>query len=84
MITFRAHCARGHDRVDYTDPAAFEAHMTGEHGAKKRRMGGHPYPAESGPVAPGWGPNGPLPAHPHRAPRGSESSSSPAPASSRP
>lgn len=34
-IAFRAHCARQHDRVDFTDPAAFESHMTTEHGKRK-------------------------------------------------
>lgn len=39
-ISFRAHCARDHDRQDFTDPAAFEQHMTGEHKARKLQPGG--------------------------------------------
>ena len=36
MISFTAHCARNHDRVDFTDPTEFERHMTTEH--KKRKL----------------------------------------------
>jgi len=35
MIRFTAHCARDHDRVDFTDPKAFEAHCTTVHKARK-------------------------------------------------
>lgn len=38
-ISFRAHCARDHDRQDFTDPAAFEQHMTTVHKARKLQPG---------------------------------------------
>ena len=40
MIRFSAHCARDHDRVDFTDPTAFEAHMLETHGRKPLVPGG--------------------------------------------
>ena len=39
-ISFTAHCGRNHDRIDFTDPAAFESHMAGEHGRKMSRATG--------------------------------------------
>ena len=37
VATFRAHCARGHDRIDFAGAEgakAFELHMKAEHGTK--------------------------------------------------
>ena len=59
MIRFTAHCAQGHDRIDFTEPGPFEDHMTTEHEARKRW---------AGMAAPGWGKRGILPPHPHKAP----------------
>jgi len=39
-LSFSAQCARGHERIEFTDRAAFEAHMIGEHKAKILRPGG--------------------------------------------
>lgn len=63
-LPFSAHCQRGHDRVDFTDRAAFEQHMTKTHKARKpaaRR--------DLGP-RPGGLPNKYL--RPNRAPKGTE------------
>ena len=63
-LPFSAHCQRGHDRVDFTDRAAFEQHMTKTHKARKpaarRDLGPRP---------------GGLPTkylRPNRAPKGTE------------
>lgn len=40
MKTFTAHCQKGHDRLEFTDPATFEAHVRGEHGARTVNGGG--------------------------------------------
>jgi hypothetical protein len=39
-LSFSAHCARGHERIEFTDRAAFEAHMIGVHKAKQIKPGG--------------------------------------------
>lgn len=70
-LSFRAHCERDHDRIDFTDPKAFEAHMTGEHGAKKRHPGtgqGATPSGKNGKPAPGWSGGKPAAPHPHKAP----------------
>jgi len=51
MIRFTAHCARDHDRVDFTDPKAFEAHCTTVHKARKIAGGG---PAWCSPKPHAW------------------------------
>jgi hypothetical protein len=33
-LTFTAHCAKGHDRVEFTDRVEFETHMRAEHKAR--------------------------------------------------
>lgn len=48
MISFTAHCARGHDRVEFTDPLEFERHMTGTHKARKPSYGMPDTPRQGG------------------------------------
>lgn len=38
-LSFAAHCQRDHDRIDFTDRAVFEAHMTKVHKARRPAMG---------------------------------------------
>lgn len=40
MSTFTGTCARGHDRVDFTDPDAWTEHFVTEHGRRPLRVGG--------------------------------------------
>lgn len=37
-LSFRAHCAKGHDRIDFTDPATFEEHMVKGHRTRRLSM----------------------------------------------
>ena len=53
LLTFSAHCAKGHDRIDFTDREAFEAHMTGEHKARRQYPGGSGVGTNDR-KAPGW------------------------------
>lgn len=44
MSKFTGFCARGHDRIDFTDPTAFEGHFRTEHGRRKIGAGNaHPW-----------------------------------------
>lgn len=85
MLAFTAHCAQGHDRIDFTDRELFDAHMTEEHKVRKHLPGGahwqhsfhtHAVTGETltdtelvEPSAPGWAQGRILEPHPHRAPR---------------
>ena len=71
-LTFRAHCARDHDRVDFTDRAEFEQHMTTEHRARKRLAGGCADGHGPRVNAPGWSGGRIAAPHPHKAPRPSK------------
>lgn len=74
-LAFTAHCQRGHDRVDFTDRAAFERHMRQTHKAKPITTGAACYngsariPAHDRP-RPGGLPNKYL--RPNRAPKTTE------------
>lgn len=71
---FRGHCARGHDRLDFTDQQAWVEHHKAVHGRRQHK------PGEAHPVTPGvprlqwegrspWGP-GPCEPRPWKAPGG--------------
>ena len=71
QLTFTAHCAKGHDRLEFTDRAAFEAHMKGAHGKRKLAPGGASvtYSNPKGKAAPGWRAGKPEEPTPWKAPR---------------
>lgn len=76
MNAFRAHCAQGHSRIDFTDRAAFEDHMTIDHGAKMLQPGGAGWwtidtrgKLAALPAAPGWRNGKPEAPHAWAAPR---------------
>jgi hypothetical protein len=85
VLPFTAHCAHGHDRIDFTDRELFTAHMTGAHKVRKRLPGGahwrHAFTTlaltgevrtdteQVEPSAPGWAQGGILEPHPHKPPR---------------
>ena len=73
-LPFSAHCQRGHDRVDFTDRAAFEQHMMKTHKARKHTTGGACWNGARIPALdtarPGGLPNKYL--RPSRAPKGTE------------
>jgi hypothetical protein len=52
-LTFSAHCAKGHDRIEFTDREAFEAHMTRAHTIRRLRPGGAALSTNDR-KAPGW------------------------------
>lgn len=76
MNAFTAHCARGHERVDFTDRGLFDAHMVSDHGAKALQPGGAGWWTINAwgnlaalPAAPGWSGGKPEAPHAWAAPR---------------
>jgi hypothetical protein len=68
--TFRAHCARGHERIDFEGSEgaqAFEAHMKGEHKHRSIYPGAPTYQGDT--KAPGWTDGEIDKPYPWRAPR---------------
>ena len=53
LLGFSARCAKGHDRIEFTDREAFEAHMARAHTVRRPHPGGAALSTNDR-KAPGW------------------------------
>lgn len=67
---FTGHCARGHERIDFTDGSEFERHLKGKHGKHPLKPGGASHAAKTtrNRPAPGWSNGKPAKAYAWKAP----------------